>query len=104
MHRLRYAAYAVSLLTLFVLGCNLFLNHPPANTPWTGLGGWAEAQLETLTLEQKVSHLFSSYAYGRFKSTDDPTYTRLVDLVERFEVGGLIFLGCWIMIFDQLFR
>ncbi len=91
MHRLRYAAYVVSFLTLFVLGCNLFWNRPQAETPWPGLGGWAEAQLETLTLEQKVSHLFSSYAYGRFKSTDDPTYRRLVDLVERFEVGGLIF-------------
>lgn len=58
---------------------------------WPGTGPWAEAQLKKLTLEQKVSQLFSSYAYGDFKSVDDPAYQRLVDLVENFEVGGIIF-------------
>ena len=88
MHRLRSTIVPISLFALFILGCNWFIKRPQDDT---GLNGWAEAQLQTLTLEQKVSHLFSSYAYGRFKSTDDPTYKRLLDLVERFEVGGIIF-------------
>ncbi len=56
-----------------------------------GTGAWARGILRDLTLEQKVSQLFSSYAYGVYTSEDDPAYQRLVDLVERFEVGGILF-------------
>ena len=52
---------------------------------------WVAATLNGMTLEEKVSQLFSSYAYAHFKSEDDPAYRRLVDLVERFGVGGIIF-------------
>ncbi|MEM8485476.1 MAG: glycoside hydrolase family 3 N-terminal domain-containing protein [Bacteroidota bacterium] len=56
-----------------------------------GKGAWARATLNKLTLEQKVSQLFFPYAYGVYQSSDDPAYKRLVDLVERFEVGGVVF-------------
>ncbi len=52
---------------------------------------WSENSLRRLTLEEKVSQLFAANAYGFFESVDDPSYTRLVDLVENFGVGGLIF-------------
>ncbi|MFK7845690.1 MAG: glycoside hydrolase family 3 N-terminal domain-containing protein [Rhodothermales bacterium] len=56
-----------------------------------GKGAWASAALSNLTLEQKVSQLFFPFAYGVYQSSDDPAYKRLVDLVERFEVGGVVF-------------
>ncbi len=56
-----------------------------------GKGAWARATLDELTLEQKVSQLFFPYAYGVYQSADDPAYKRLVDLVERFQVGGVVF-------------
>lgn len=61
---------------------------PPLHAPDLS---WAEATLAGMTLEEKVSQLFSSYAYAYFKGADDPAYRRLVDLVERFGVGGVIF-------------
>ncbi len=96
MYPFRHAAYALSLIAFLMLGCfTLVKKTPPppvtSSSLWAGLGSWTEGKLETMTLEQKVSHLFSSYAYGRYKSTDDPTYARLLDLVENFEVGGIIF-------------
>jgi beta-N-acetylhexosaminidase len=60
-------------------------------TAWENTGRWAESQLARMTLEQKVSHLFSAAARGVFRSSDDPEYRRLVDLVENFGVGGIIF-------------
>ena len=64
----------------------------PTSDPWPEDGeAWAEATLAEMTLEEKVSQLFSSYAYAYFKSADSPAYQRLVDLVERFGVGGVIF-------------
>lgn len=56
-----------------------------------GKGAWARTTLKNMTLEQKVSQLFFPYAYGVYQSSDDPAYKRLVDLVERFQVGGVVF-------------
>ena len=97
MRHIRPVVYAISLTALLVLGWKAYANTARSEvlTAKTQLSpatnGWASAQLEALTLEQKVSQLFASYAYGHFKSADDPTYQRLTDLVENFEVGGLIF-------------
>ena len=57
-----------------------------------GTGQWAESTLESLTLEQKVSQLFFPIAFGVYSSTDDPSYLQLVELVERFEAGGIVFM------------
>ena len=51
---------------------------------------WVEDQLKGLSLEQKVSQLFSVSANGVFLGTDDPTYRQLVRLVEDFAIGGLV--------------
>ena len=97
MRRIRPVVYAISLAALLVLGWKTYANTARSEvlTAKTQLSpatdGWVSAQLEALTLEQKVSQLFASYAYGHFMSADDPTYQRLTDLVENFEVGGIIF-------------
>jgi len=56
-----------------------------------GTGAWAESTLESLTLEEKVSQLFFHSAYGVYSSADDPSYKQLVDMVERFKAGGVVF-------------
>ena len=57
-----------------------------------GTGAWAENILSDLSLEQKVSQLFFPFAFGVYKSTDDPSYLKLVDMVERFQAGGIVFM------------
>lgn len=57
-----------------------------------GTGAWAETTLSNLTLEQKVSQLFFPIAFGVYRSTDDPNYLRLIELVERFGAGGIVFM------------
>lgn len=52
---------------------------------------WADQQLAQMTLEEKVSHLFSVWVSGYFQNADEERYWALVDLVENFEVGGIIF-------------
>ena len=56
-----------------------------------GTGPWAESTLAELTLEQKVSQLFFPFAFGVYRSADDPSYKRLVNLVEDFQAGGIVF-------------
>ena len=56
-----------------------------------GTGAWAESTLEQLTLEQKVSQLFFPFAFGVYRSADDPRHKRLVELVEDFQAGGIHF-------------
>lgn len=54
-------------------------------------GRWADDRLAAMTLAQKVAQLFSARVYGHYQSVEDETYRDLVDLVERFEIGGLVF-------------
>ena len=56
-----------------------------------GTGAWAESTLSSLTLEQKVSQLFFPSAFGVYRSADDPNHKRLVELIQDFEVGGVVF-------------
>ncbi|HEX7070974.1 MAG TPA: glycoside hydrolase family 3 N-terminal domain-containing protein [Rhodothermales bacterium] len=60
--------------------------------PFPGTGEWARSVLADLTLEQKVSQLFVTSTTAEFMNVNDPQYLRLVDLVERFGVGGVMFL------------
>jgi beta-glucosidase-like glycosyl hydrolase/CubicO group peptidase (beta-lactamase class C family) len=52
---------------------------------------WVDSLLASLTLEEKVGQLFVVPATGKLYNENDPEYVRLVDLVERFEIGGIIF-------------
>ncbi len=64
---------------------------PPTPPPFADTSDWVEAQLDALTLEQKVAQLFSVWVSGYYQSTDDPDYRELTALVEDVQVGGLIF-------------
>ena len=57
----------------------------------TATDAWAEQQLAQMTLEEKVSQLFSVWASGYFQNVEEKSYWELVDLVENFQVGGVIF-------------
>ena len=52
---------------------------------------WTETQIERLSLEEKVSQLFTAWIDGRYQSKDAPEYREMVDLVENFGIGGIIF-------------
>lgn len=57
-----------------------------------GTGAWAQAVLDTLTLEEKVSQLFSARAYSESRSgASGPSHAELRDLVTNFGIGGLTF-------------
>ena len=64
---------------------------PDADALWPGTAAWAEEQLQAMTLEEKVSQLFSVRAYGRATDPDDPAYQALVALVDEFGLGGVAF-------------
>lgn len=63
---------------------------PPA-APQADTDRWAEQQLAAMTLEEKVSQMFSVWASGYFQNVDEKSYWELVDFVEEFQVGGIIF-------------
>lgn len=67
------------------------LGPPDADDLWPDTEEWAEEQLRSMTLEEKVSQLFSVRAYGRMTDPDDAAYQDLVDMVERFGLGGVTF-------------
>jgi len=62
---------------------------PPA--PRADADHWAETQLAQMTLDEKVSQMFSVWASGHFQNVDEKSYWQLVDFVEEFQVGGVIF-------------
>ena len=64
---------------------------PRADALWPDTGPWAEETMSQLSLEEKVAQMFAARAYGTFKSADDREFEELVDLVERFKIGGLAF-------------
>lgn len=79
------------LMILLVGGAGRAVAPSTASAPVDSIGTWADAQLQTLTLEEKVSQLFSVWVSGYYQSEDEPRYWRLVDLIERFKIGGVIF-------------
>ena len=64
---------------------------PGAEDLWPDTEAWATEQLLSMTLEEKVSQLFSVRAYGRMMDPDDAAYQDLVDMVEQFGLGGVTF-------------
>lgn len=99
LQRLHRPALIFGTLAVFIAGFTAYvtltpplLDPPPTEDElWPGTAGWAQDQLELLTLEQKVSQLFSARATSHFTSEDHPDYQKLIDLVERFEIGGITF-------------
>ena len=95
LHRRLLLGAALALGALIVayvlLLANIFPGPPDADDLWPGTEAWAEEQLRSMTLEEKVSQLFSVRAYGRMMDPDDAAYQDLVDLVEQFGLGGVTF-------------
>ena len=81
----------VAALAWAALGNGAVFSRTDEADLFPGAGPWADETLRSLSLEEKVSQLFSAYAYGRFTSADDEAYQRLTRLVEDFGVGGIIF-------------
>ncbi len=61
---------------------------PPPDADTTAL--WAQHVLDTLNLEEKVGQLIATHIHGVFQSVDDPEYQRIVELIHRVQIGGLI--------------
>ena len=95
LHRRLFLGAALTLGALIVayvlLLADIFPGPPDADDLWPGTEAWAEEQLRSMTLEEKVSQLFSVRAYGRMMDPDDAAYQDLVDLVEQFGLGGVTF-------------
>ena len=95
LHRRLLLGAALALGALIVayvlLLADIFPGPPDADDLWPGTEAWAEEQLRSMTLEEKVSQLFSVRAYGRMMDPDDAAYQDLVDLVEQFGLGGVTF-------------
>ena len=95
LHRRLLLGTALTLGALIVayvlLLADIFPGPPDADDLWPGTEAWAEEQLRSMTLEEKVSQLFSVRAYGRMMDPDDAAYQDLVDLVEQFGLGGVTF-------------
>ena len=99
LQRLSRPAFIIGALAVFIAGFAAyvtfsffsFTSGPTADELWPGTEAWAEAQLSEMTLEEKVSQLFSARAYSHYASADNPDYQKLVDLVERFGIGGITF-------------
>ncbi len=92
----RLASLLAVLLMLSMVGWTTFsvwhLKPPTKHDVFPGTGTWAQATLDSLTLEQKVAQLFSARAYSTFRNNADvPSYEDLQDLVTNFGIGGLTF-------------
>ncbi|MEL7361651.1 MAG: glycoside hydrolase family 3 N-terminal domain-containing protein [Bacteroidota bacterium] len=59
--------------------------------PWPGTGAWADAVLDTLSLDAKVGQLILTDAHGRPDHLSGAHFRRLVDRVENYGVGGVLF-------------
>ncbi len=99
LQQFRHPLLILGTLVVFVVGFAMYFTFsfsmlavgPSADELWPGTATWAEHQLESMPLEDKVSQLFSVRAYGYVPNTDDPEYRKLVDLVARFGIGGVTF-------------
>lgn len=88
---------ALLIAVLFFLAA-LFLTFPIATVTeeadpdllWPGSGRWAEEQLADLSLPQKIAQLLLVSVDESFENANDLAYGRLYDLIERYEVGGIL--------------
>jgi len=83
--------FIAGFATYVIMSPSRFATGPTADDLWPGTSSWADERLASMTLEEKVSQLFSVRAYGRLTGPEDPEYRKLVDLVENFGIGGITF-------------
>ena len=65
----------------------------PQEQLWPGTSAWTASVLDTLSLETKVAQLFVTHAHATEEGTTGAEWDRLVDLVEDFNVGGVLFFS-----------
>lgn len=81
----RFILALLSLASLPISG-DQFQQNVPFNTPEAN--SWAQIQLETMTLDQKLGQLFMVAAY----SNKGEEHEKFIDnLVSKYHIGGLIF-------------
>jgi beta-N-acetylhexosaminidase len=80
-----------TLLALLTAGC---ASSPAARTSLdaqsAGERAWVERTLASLTLRQKVAQMMMPWVAGDYVAVDSEGFDRLLDWVERDEVGGLV--------------
>ncbi len=99
LQRLHRPAFILGTLAVFIAGFTAYVTltfpfspaAPSEDELWPGTAAWAKEQMAALSLEQKISQLFSVRANSLYTSEDDPDYRTLIDFVERFEIGGVTF-------------
>lgn len=70
---------------------------PPPDVKTTDLvdedrsAGWVETQLDEMTLDEKIAHLFMIRLDGFFQNAEARGYRETVALVEEFGAGGMMF-------------
>ena len=64
---------------------------PTQDELWPGSDGWADAVLDTLTLEEKVGQLFVAGTSAPVEGRAGQAWDALVARVARGEVGGVVF-------------
>lgn len=99
---LMFKIVAVSLVVSFaawwtaLIGRDSVVLPPPVDPQeqlWPGTVEWAANTIDSLPLETKVAQLFVTHANATVAGTTVAEWARLVDLVENFDVGGVMFLA-----------
>lgn len=83
-----HAALPLLLVLTLVAACS---SQSIRRGPTVDEQAWIDSTLSSLSLEQKVGQLFVVQAQGLLYNEADPEYRSLVELVERFEIGGFMF-------------
>ena len=81
-------SFGLLLLALWLGGCAA---ERPSVREAREKAEWIEATLKRVTLEEKISQMVMSRAYGYYYSNESDEYRRLEHLVKDHKVGGLIF-------------
>lgn len=88
----RLPRFAVVYPLVLVLSLGVACSSQSIRRPAMDEGAaWADSILAGMSLEQKVGQLFVLPAQGRLYNEADREYRHLTELVERFEIGGLVF-------------
>ncbi len=59
--------------------------------PTGDAANWAERQLRTMTMDEKIAQLFIIRLDGVFQNANAPSYRETAQLVEEFGAGGMMF-------------
>ncbi|MGH8793655.1 MAG: glycoside hydrolase family 3 N-terminal domain-containing protein, partial [Stackebrandtia sp.] len=100
------AAAAVLLVLSGIAAAGVASADPGDDASLEGHGAsdaWVKKQLRTMSLEEKVGQLFTTFAYGETADTDKPDDVKrnqdlhgvdnAAELIETYNIGGIIYFG-----------